>query len=106
MQRNDCLVVTEFGAAFGAKIILAELEFTLPRNSITVLMGPSGAGKSTLLHSLAGTYMTTPVIDHGDKRFIWIARLRQNTAHRWCSNTRVCWPVRCGRRWRSRCVSA
>ena len=60
MQRNDCLVVTEFGAAFGAKIILAELEFTLPRNSITVLMGPSGAGKSTLLHSLAGTYMDHP----------------------------------------------
>ena len=50
MQRNDCLVVTEFGAAFGAKIILAELEFPLPRTSITVLMGPSGSGKSTLLH--------------------------------------------------------
>ena len=60
MQSNDCLGVTEFGAAFGTKIVLADLEFTLARNTITVLMGPSGLGKSTILHSLAGTYTDHP----------------------------------------------
>ena len=60
MQSNDCLGVTEFGAAFGTKIVLADLEFTLARNTITVLMGPSGSGKSTILHSLAGTYTDHP----------------------------------------------
>ena len=60
MQSNDCLGVTEFGAAFGTKIVLADLDFTLARNTITVLMGPSGSGKSTILHSLAGTYTDHP----------------------------------------------
>lgn len=60
MQSNDCLGVTEFGAAFGTKVVLADLEFTLARNTITVLMGPSGSGKSTILHSLAGTYVDHP----------------------------------------------
>ncbi|QNN56629.1 ATP-binding cassette domain-containing protein [Diaphorobacter ruginosibacter] len=60
MQRNDCLVVKEFGAAFGTKIVLADVEFVLEQNSITVLMGPSGSGKSTVLHSLAGTYLDHP----------------------------------------------
>ncbi|QIL83439.1 ATP-binding cassette domain-containing protein [Diaphorobacter sp. HDW4A] len=60
MQSNDCLVVTEFGAAFGAKVVLADVEFTLARSTITALMGPSGSGKSTILHSLAGTYAGHP----------------------------------------------
>lgn len=60
MQSIDCLEVTDFGAAFGTKVVLADLEFSLARNTITVLMGPSGSGKSTILHSLAGTFEGHP----------------------------------------------
>ena len=38
----------------GARTILADIGFTLPRGSITVVLGPSGAGKSTLLNAVVG----------------------------------------------------
>ena len=60
MHSNDSLVVTDFGAAFGTKVVLADIEFSLQPMTITVLMGPTGSGKSTLLHSLAGTYQDHP----------------------------------------------
>lgn len=55
-----CLKAAGFGAAFGAKVVLVDIDLMLPRGSITALLGPSGAGKSTLLHALAGRYADHP----------------------------------------------
>lgn len=48
------LKVEGLGAAFGDKVVLAELDFTLPPSTVTALLGPVGSGKSTLLRTLAG----------------------------------------------------
>ena len=57
---THCLRAAGFGAAFGAKVVLADIDLTLPRGSITVLLGPSGSGKSTLLHAMSGRYAGHP----------------------------------------------
>ncbi len=38
----------------GARTILSDVSFTLPRGSVTAVLGPSGAGKSTLLNAVVG----------------------------------------------------
>lgn len=48
------LSLESYGVAFGQRVILAEIDFSLPMRGVTVVMGPSGTGKSTLLRSLAG----------------------------------------------------
>ena len=57
---THCLRAAGFGAAFGAKVVLADIDLTLPRGSITVLLGPSGSRKSTLLHAMSGRYAGHP----------------------------------------------
>ncbi len=54
------LIVESYGVAFGERVILADIHFTLPSNGVTVLMGPAGTGKSTLLRSLAGLNASNP----------------------------------------------
>ena len=60
MNSTPCLKATGFGAAFGAKVVLVDIDLALPRGSITALLGPAGGGKSTLLHTLAGLYADHP----------------------------------------------
>ncbi len=43
-----------FGAAYGDKVILRSIDFTVPEHGCTALLGPAGTGKSTLLRTLAG----------------------------------------------------
>lgn len=38
----------------GARTILSEIDFSLPRGGVTAVLGPSGAGKSTLLYGVVG----------------------------------------------------
>jgi len=45
-----------YGAGFGNKVVLADVNLELAARGITTLMGPVGTGKSTLLRSLAGIY--------------------------------------------------
>ena len=54
MQQTHCLRVEGLGAVFGHKVVLAEVDFSVPDTSVTVLLGPSGSGKSTVLRALAG----------------------------------------------------
>jgi len=49
-----------FGVAFGKKVVLCEISFTVPWQGVTVLLGPSGTGKSTLLRTLAGLSAANP----------------------------------------------
>lgn len=48
------LTANGFGAAFGDKVVLAEVDFELAPQALTVLLGPAGTGKSTLLRAVAG----------------------------------------------------
>lgn len=57
---QQCLTVAGFGVAFGARLVLADLDFSLPRGSVTALLGPSGSGKSVLLRTLAGLHEGHP----------------------------------------------
>jgi ABC-type sulfate/molybdate transport systems ATPase subunit/protein-tyrosine phosphatase len=48
------LLCDGFGAGFGAKVVLADVNFAVPDQGVTTLMGPAGSGKSTLLRALGG----------------------------------------------------
>ena len=61
---SPCLVSDGFGVAFGQRVILAELDFSLPPQGVTALLGPVGSGKSTLLRTLAGLNDTHPRFQH------------------------------------------
>ena len=54
MVQTPCLSVEGWGAAFGSKTVLADVDFSVVPLSVTVLLGPAGSGKSTVLRSLAG----------------------------------------------------
>ncbi|HEY5995220.1 MAG TPA: ATP-binding cassette domain-containing protein [Gallionellaceae bacterium] len=54
------LELNGFGVAFGDRIILSEVTFSIPDRGTVVLLGPAGTGKSTLLRTLAGLSAATP----------------------------------------------
>lgn len=60
MNQDYSLQVAGLGASFGARVILAEVDFALPALGVTVLLGPSGSGKSTLLRTLADLNAANP----------------------------------------------
>ncbi|MBZ4497186.1 amino acid ABC transporter ATP-binding protein [Dermacoccus sp. Tok2021] len=44
--------ITGLRKAFGGTTVLRDIDFTVPKGSVTVLLGPSGSGKTTVLRSL------------------------------------------------------
>ncbi len=44
---------------FGGLVAVKDVDFTIPRNSITSLIGPNGAGKTTFFNILTGVYKPT-----------------------------------------------
>ncbi|RKN04842.1 energy-dependent translational throttle protein EttA [Streptomyces radicis] len=51
---NVVVEVEKLGKAFGEKILVDGLSFTLPRNGIVGVIGPNGAGKTTLFKMILG----------------------------------------------------
>jgi phosphate transport system ATP-binding protein len=44
--------VRDFGFAYGSRLVLRNLRFTIERKAVTAIIGPSGCGKSTFLRSI------------------------------------------------------
>ncbi|MEV6764142.1 energy-dependent translational throttle protein EttA [Streptomyces sp. NPDC051105] len=61
---NVVVEVDKLNKAFGEKVLVDGLSFTLPRNGIVGVIGPNGAGKTTLFKMIQG--LETP--DAGDIR--------------------------------------
>ncbi|MDB1086761.1 energy-dependent translational throttle protein EttA [Streptomyces sp. ACA25] len=51
---NVVVEVDKLGKAFGEKVLMDGLSFSLPRNGIVGVIGPNGAGKTTLFKMLQG----------------------------------------------------
>jgi len=60
LEQQHSLQVRNLGASYGPRVILAELDFVLPRLGVSALLGPAGTGKSTLLRTLAGLNAGNP----------------------------------------------
>lgn len=67
---EPCIVVRDLTMAFGSFILQRDLNFTIDRGDIFIIMGGSGCGKSTLLRHLIG--LQTPAkgeVLYGDVNF-------------------------------------
>lgn len=53
-QMTDAIVVRGANKHFGDFAALDNVDFVVPKGSLTSLLGPSGSGKSTLLRAIAG----------------------------------------------------
>ncbi|MBQ0983457.1 energy-dependent translational throttle protein EttA [Streptomyces sp. F63] len=51
---NVVVEVEKLNKAFGDKVLIEDLSFTLPRNGIVGVIGPNGAGKTTLFKMIQG----------------------------------------------------
>ncbi|RMI32040.1 energy-dependent translational throttle protein EttA [Streptomyces triticirhizae] len=51
---NVVVEASDLGKAFGEKVLVDGLSFTLPRNGIVGVIGPNGAGKTTLFKMILG----------------------------------------------------
>jgi ABC-2 type transport system ATP-binding protein len=54
MLTSDNLTVSNLSYAFGAREVLSDVSFTVPKGCVTLLLGPNGAGKTTLFSLIAG----------------------------------------------------
>ncbi|GHH87149.1 energy-dependent translational throttle protein EttA [Streptomyces sulfonofaciens] len=51
---NVVVEIDKLSKAFGDKVLIEDLSFTLPRNGIVGVIGPNGAGKTTLFKMIQG----------------------------------------------------
>ena len=54
----DQLKISNMSSAYGKKVVLTDVSFTVKKGEVVSLVGPSGSGKSTLLRVLVG--LTAP----------------------------------------------
>lgn len=74
---SPCLAIKDMTLAYGDLVIQQNLNFTINRSDIFIIMGASGCGKSTLLMSLIGLMKPTK----GDVLMVRKAFGKQNPKH-------------------------
>ncbi|MES2306888.1 MAG: phosphate ABC transporter ATP-binding protein PstB [Gemmatimonadota bacterium] len=52
IDADACVDVRSFSFWYGARQVLHDLTFTIPKQAVTAVIGPSGCGKSTFLRSI------------------------------------------------------
>ncbi len=64
---NKVLEVEHLYKAFGERVLIDDLSFTLPRNGIVGVIGPNGVGKSTLFKMIVGQeHPTSGLLELGE----------------------------------------
>ncbi len=73
------LEAVDLSVAYGRKMVLWDVDFAVPRGSVTAVVGPNGAGKSTLLKASMGLVP----ISAGEVRFFGgvFAKARHRVAY-------------------------
>jgi phospholipid/cholesterol/gamma-HCH transport system ATP-binding protein len=69
-QREPHILVRDLTMAYGSFVVMRDLNFTVCRGDIFIIMGGSGSGKSTLLRHMIG--LNEPVrgeVIYGDQSF-------------------------------------
>ncbi|CAK1235535.1 ABC-type polar amino acid transport system [Fructobacillus cardui] len=51
---DEIIQVRHLNKKFGDKVVLKDINLTIPKNKVTVVLGPSGSGKSTLIRTFNG----------------------------------------------------
>jgi len=51
---NDVVIAKKLSKGFGDRLLIDQLDFSLPRGGIVGIIGPNGAGKTTLFRVIAG----------------------------------------------------
>lgn len=59
---DPVLALEGFGLAYNDRIVLREINLTVPAQGLTVILGPSGTGKSSLVRTLAGFNVNNPAL--------------------------------------------
>ena len=57
---DDVITVRGLTVGYGDRAVLRDLDFTVRRGEVYVLMGPSGCGKTTVLRHLLGLALAVP----------------------------------------------
>ncbi len=52
MEKNNIVTIQNLNVTIGDQHILKNINLTIPRNKITMIIGPSGCGKTTLLKTI------------------------------------------------------
>ena len=51
---NDIIQLKQLTKAYGSKVVLENMDLSIPKGSIVGLMGPNGCGKTSLMKILTG----------------------------------------------------
>lgn len=51
---DEIIQARHLNKKFGDKVVLKDINLTIPKNKVTVVLGPSGSGKSTLIRTFNG----------------------------------------------------
>ena len=79
---NTAIDVRDLTMAWGERVIQRDLNFTVARGAVFVIMGPSGCGKSTLLKHMIGLHRPTRGDVHYDGQAYFAATPREQRALR------------------------
>jgi phospholipid/cholesterol/gamma-HCH transport system ATP-binding protein len=85
MEKPVHVQVEKLTLAYGKRVVQRDLDFSIRRGEVFVVMGGSGCGKSTLLRNMIGLYTPASgrVCYHGEDFFAGTPEARQQMRRQW-----------------------